>query len=88
MEDNCSRILIGSLVLIAEANAPPGQWLLGRVSELHPRCDAAVPDVTLKIKRRFLKRNVHRICPLPRESTIDYVLKGASKRKYAPQVNI
>ncbi|KAM8718572.1 hypothetical protein ACLKA7_001302 [Drosophila subpalustris] len=66
-----SNIQLGTLALIAEDNAPPGQWLLGRVSELHAGSDGAVRVVTLKTKTGFLKRNVHRICPLPLESAID-----------------
>ncbi|KAL7724525.1 hypothetical protein ACLKA6_017506 [Drosophila palustris] len=66
-----SNIQLGTLALIAEDNASPGQWLLGRVSELHAGSDGAVRVVTLKTKTGFLKRNVHRICPLPLESAID-----------------
>ncbi|EDW27703.1 GL15636 [Drosophila persimilis] len=60
-----NNIQLGTLVLIAEDNAPPGQWLLGRVAELHPGTDGAVRIVTLRTKTGLFKRNVHKLCPLP-----------------------
>ncbi|KAM8703294.1 hypothetical protein ACLKA7_007989 [Drosophila subpalustris] len=37
---------LDTLVLISEDNTPPGQWLLGRVEELHPGKDGAVRVAT------------------------------------------
>lgn len=62
-----SNIKLDSLALIAEDNSPPGQWLLGRVVELHPGADGVVRVVTLRTKSGTLKRNIHKICPLPLE---------------------
>lgn len=44
-----SSVQIGSFALIPEDNEPPGQWLLEKVSELHPGCDGAVRVVELTI---------------------------------------
>ena len=55
----------GSLVLIADDNAPSNQWLLGRVVSTHAGDDGLVRVVTLKTK--VVKRYVHKICPLPIE---------------------
>ncbi|XP_033251779.1 uncharacterized protein LOC108161272 isoform X1 [Drosophila miranda] len=63
-----NNIQLGTLVLIAEDNAPPGQWLLGRVAELHPGADGAVRVVTLRTKTGLFKRNVHKLCPLPTDA--------------------
>jgi hypothetical protein len=39
---------VGSLVLIKETNAPPLQWKLGRITQLHPGPDKVVRVVSVK----------------------------------------
>lgn len=58
----------GSLVLIKDDNAPPCQWKLGRVIELHPGADEVVRVVTIKCAGSVVKRPVVKICVLPIES--------------------
>lgn len=59
------NISIGDVVLIHEENLPPGKWMMGRVSELHPGKDGLVRVVTLKTKNKYIKRPVVKISKLP-----------------------
>ena len=59
------NIMPGTLVLIADDNAPSNQWLLRRVVSTHAGDDGLGRVVTLKTKSGVVKRNVHKICPLP-----------------------
>ncbi|XP_030381837.1 uncharacterized protein LOC115629498 [Scaptodrosophila lebanonensis] len=61
----CNNLQRGTLVLIGEDNTPPGQWVLGRIQEVHPGADGAVRVVTVKTKAGLFKRNIHKLCPLP-----------------------
>ena len=60
-----NNLQLDTMVLISEDNTPPGQWLLGRVEELHPGKDGAVRVATVRTKTGLFKRNVHKLCPLP-----------------------
>ncbi|XP_048481675.1 uncharacterized protein LOC125489576 [Plutella xylostella] len=44
------------VVIISDANLPPGKWAMGKVVEVHPGSDGYVRVVTLKTKNGFLKR--------------------------------
>lgn len=59
------NIKLDEVVIIHDANLPPGKWLMGRVVELHPGSDSHVRVVTLKTKNGFLKRPVTKISILP-----------------------
>lgn len=62
---NQCNIKIGTLVLIKDKNAPPLNWLLGRVERLHPGPDGVTRVVTLKTSNGYSRRAVNGICPLP-----------------------
>ncbi|XP_072400755.1 uncharacterized protein [Diabrotica undecimpunctata] len=55
----------GTLVTIRIENVPPCQWILGRISEVHPGPDGVVRVVTVRTSKGTLKRAVTKICPLP-----------------------
>ncbi|GJQ88737.1 hypothetical protein Trydic_g15865, partial [Trypoxylus dichotomus] len=59
------NIAIGSLVLLKDDNAPPLQWQLGRVIDLHPGSDSVVRVVSVRTNKGITKRSVMKICPLP-----------------------
>ena len=61
------KIKSGSLVLIQEDKLHPNQWLLGRIVETHTSKDGLIRVVSIKTRTGILKRNIHRICPLPTE---------------------
>jgi hypothetical protein len=56
---------VGSLVLIKETNAPPLQWKLGRITQLHPGPDKVVRVVSVKCNSSEFKRSINYLCPLP-----------------------
>lgn len=60
---------LGDIVVVKEYDLPPSMWLIGRAVDLHPGADSIIRVVTLKIKERFLKRPVTKLCLLPVEST-------------------
>lgn len=57
----------GNLVLVKDEQLPPNQWLLGRITEIHPGKDGLTRVVTLKTKNTTLKRPITKICLLPIE---------------------
>ncbi|GJQ66111.1 hypothetical protein Trydic_g4178 [Trypoxylus dichotomus] len=59
------NITIGSLVLVKDDNAPPLQWQLGRVIDVHPGSDSVVRVVSVRTNKSITKRSVMKICPLP-----------------------
>ncbi|GJQ79443.1 hypothetical protein Trydic_g16301 [Trypoxylus dichotomus] len=59
------NITIGSLVLLKDDNAPPLQWQLGRVIDVHPGSDSVVRVVSVRTNKGVTKRSVMKICPLP-----------------------
>ncbi|XP_068994219.1 uncharacterized protein [Neodiprion pinetum] len=59
------NIEIGALVLLKEDNAPPLQWKLGRVVEIHLGTDGVVRVVAVKTATGTFKRAVKKIYPLP-----------------------
>ncbi|XP_058449039.1 uncharacterized protein LOC131429000 [Malaya genurostris] len=56
---------IGALVLIADSNAPPAQWSLGRIIAVHPGSDDLTRVVSINTTKGIFKRAVTEICPLP-----------------------
>jgi hypothetical protein len=56
---------VGSLVLIKETNAPPLQWKLGRITQLHSGLDKVVHVVSVKCNSSEFKRSINYLCPLP-----------------------
>ncbi|XP_063915021.1 uncharacterized protein LOC135131281 [Zophobas morio] len=59
---------INSVVVIRNDNAPPLQWRLGRIVELHPGADGVHRVATIKTSLGLLKRPISKLCPLPVES--------------------
>ncbi|XP_050301534.1 uncharacterized protein LOC126739768 [Anthonomus grandis grandis] len=58
----------GTLVLIRSDFAPPLQWHMGRVKEVHPGSDGVVRVATVQTSNGTLKRPVVKLCPLPLSS--------------------
>lgn len=50
------------IVLLRNANAPPSQWELGRITECHPGNDRITRVVTVKTARSSYKRPVVKLC--------------------------
>lgn len=59
------QVKLGSMVLVKDDNAPPMQWPLGRIIELHPGDDGIVRVVTIRISKGVTKQPVAKICMLP-----------------------
>ncbi|XP_036147477.1 uncharacterized protein LOC118647191 [Monomorium pharaonis] len=53
------------IVLIVDENAPPLQWKMGRVLDLHPGTDGRVRVVTVKTSGNIVKRSITKLCKLP-----------------------
>lgn len=61
---NCRNLNVGELVLI-HSDAPPLQWSLGRVTELHPGADGVVRVVKVRTQNGEYTRPVVKLSPLP-----------------------
>lgn len=59
---------IGDIVLIIEDNLPPSKWMKGRITATPVGTDGRVRMVSMQTKDRVIKRSVHRICPLPKDT--------------------
>lgn len=59
------NVEVGMLVLVADMNAPPLKWPLGRIIEVHKGEDGYVRVVTIKLQNCIVKRAITKICPLP-----------------------
>ncbi|XP_053685681.1 uncharacterized protein LOC128735210 [Sabethes cyaneus] len=59
------NVLIDQLVLVKNENAPPTQWELARVIEVHADAEGVVRTVTLKRGQTLYKRPIHKLCILP-----------------------
>ncbi|XP_055909824.1 uncharacterized protein LOC129944422 [Eupeodes corollae] len=56
---------INSLVLVGDDNAPPQNWLMGRITNLIQSSDGKVRVVDINTKKGVIRRSIHRIAPLP-----------------------
>lgn len=54
----------GDIVIIADATAPRGSWMLGRVLEAKPDARGLVRTVRLQTKTSVLERPVTKLCLL------------------------
>ncbi|KAJ2949680.1 hypothetical protein O0L34_g15607 [Tuta absoluta] len=68
------NLQIGELVLI-HSDAPPLQWRLGHVSQVHPGPDGVVRVVTVRTRNGELTRPVVKLSPLPISADEDVCLK-------------
>nr|XP_029710293.1 uncharacterized protein LOC109623019 [Aedes albopictus] len=59
------NISVGQLVLVKNDNAPPTQWELARVQEVHPDVSGVVRTVTLRRGTTVYQRPIHKLCVLP-----------------------
>lgn len=59
------RLQIGALVLIKQENLPPSQWILGRITEVHPDSEGVVRVASVRTSKGIYKRAVVKLCPLP-----------------------
>jgi hypothetical protein len=62
------NLTVDDIVLIVNDNAPPLQWKIGRVIELHPGIDNKVRVATIKTKDNVIKRSITKLCKLPTNS--------------------
>lgn len=63
---------VGSLVIVKDDNAPPLQWRMARVLQLHPGDDEIKRVVTVKFTDGSeLKRPIRKLCLLPFQELFD-----------------
>ncbi|XP_026323275.1 uncharacterized protein LOC113232713, partial [Hyposmocoma kahamanoa] len=74
----------GNVVLVKDENLPPGQWALGRVTELHPGADGNVRVVSIKTKKGHLKRPVTKLATLPYQNELQTNLQTKKKTEQIP----
>lgn len=60
-------LAVGDLVYLMDDQLPPGQWLLGRISETYPGQDALVRNVRIRTKNGEYNRAAQSCCLLPME---------------------
>ncbi|XP_071571819.1 uncharacterized protein [Temnothorax nylanderi] len=60
-----NQIVVGSLVLIKDANLSPLRWRRGRVEALHPGSDGVPRVATVRVADGSLVRPLVKLCPLP-----------------------
>lgn len=63
-------IKLNEIVIIKSDLAPPLQWRLGRVVQLHPGTDNIIRVVTIKTTQGTVKRPVSKLCPLPELTSV------------------
>ncbi|KAH8345306.1 hypothetical protein KR084_011487 [Drosophila pseudotakahashii] len=56
---------VGALVVFAEENLPPQQWMIGRIVAVHVGADGKVRVADVKNKDGTYRRAVHRLAVLP-----------------------
>ncbi|XP_014216417.1 uncharacterized protein LOC106645145 [Copidosoma floridanum] len=61
------KIEIGSVVILMDPNLPCSRWPLGVVIETFPGNDDVARVVSVKTANGIFKRNITRLCPLPKE---------------------
>lgn len=59
------NVEVDDIVVVKEDNLPPGKWLLGRVTTVHPGKDGHVRVATVKTKNGELKRPILKLSVLP-----------------------
>lgn len=64
-QEGKTDVEVGDVVVLRKENLPPLQWLMGRITEVHPGTDGRVRVVSIKTKSGILKRAVQKICVLP-----------------------
>lgn len=55
----------GTLVLLKDENAPPLQWVMGRIVKFHPSRDGTPRVAQIRTKKGVLDRPLVKVCPLP-----------------------
>ena len=60
---------IGDLVLIADDRCGPGDWLLGRIKDVHPGSDGLIRVVSVLTKNKVINRPMSKISFLPDDSS-------------------
>ncbi|XP_055923735.1 uncharacterized protein LOC129954087 [Eupeodes corollae] len=60
-----ANIKVGDLVLVKDERAPPTQWLLGRVLEVHTGEDDLVRVATIRTQSSIIKRAISKLVVLP-----------------------
>ncbi|XP_070071108.1 uncharacterized protein [Drosophila takahashii] len=59
------NVAVGALVVVAEDNLPPQQWMIGRNVAVHVGADGKVRVADVKTKDTTYRRAVHRLAVLP-----------------------
>ncbi|XP_067204116.1 uncharacterized protein [Linepithema humile] len=62
-----TNLEVGTVVCVKDKTLPCNQWLLGRITQIHPGDDGVVRTATIKTKNGEIKRAVKSLCPLPIE---------------------
>lgn len=58
-------LAVNDMVSIIDDNLPPGKWLIGRVTEIHPSADGFIRLVTIKTPNSTLQRPITKLCKFP-----------------------
>ncbi|XP_070072176.1 uncharacterized protein [Drosophila takahashii] len=59
------NVAVGALVVVAEDNLPPQQWMIGRIVAVNVGADGKVRVADVKTKDTTYRRAVHRLAVLP-----------------------
>ena len=63
------NLKVGQLVLIMDDQQGPGEWAMGRITDVHPGADGRVRVVDLRTKNKEgVRRAITKLCPLPDEN--------------------
>lgn len=71
------NLTVGDLVYLIDDQLPPGQWLMGRITEVFPGADGLVRNIKLRTKTGEFIRAAQRCCYLPLERS--YSLSDSKK---------
>ncbi|XP_011858442.1 PREDICTED: uncharacterized protein LOC105555996 [Vollenhovia emeryi] len=62
--DNDSKFVVGQLVMLKESGSLPLEWILARITEVHPGLDGKIRAVTLQTKTGIYKRAITNVAPI------------------------
>ncbi|XP_036329825.1 uncharacterized protein LOC118741965 [Rhagoletis pomonella] len=65
------NLAVGDLVLVAEDNAPPKHWMMGRVERVVPDEAGAVRVAEVRTKNGCIKRAIQKLARIPTEDEIN-----------------
>ncbi|KAG7297354.1 hypothetical protein JYU34_019327 [Plutella xylostella] len=64
-QNKTDNIVVGDIVVIKDETYTPGNWPIGRVTEVHPGTDGLTRVLTIKTQKGELRRPINKITRLP-----------------------